>query len=382
MSKANVLHVIDTLSVGGAEKLLVGTINGLPQFNHHVITLCGKHALAKDLPEDCAITDLGFKGKIDSFRCAMQIRRYVRKHNISVVHSHLVMATIIARLGCPRNVQLFSTIHSVLGSRCFAAGKRIQKFIEKLTYRRRHHIVAVSGEVCRDYDACIGIKGDYTILPNFVEDKFFKKDYKKMSFNGTFRMVTVGSLKPAKNHAYLIEAFKSLPKGVHLDVYGDGPMRDELQAQINEHKLNIRLIGSCDNVQEVLPNYDLFVMSSKFEGQPVALLEAMAGGMPAALSDIPVLREATGNEGIFFDLADKNDFISKVTAIANHEVDLDVFAKANFERVQYTARKDKYMNALENMYMSAQPARRAVRQPSLDPVYNLLPGMQRQPELG
>ena len=178
----------------------------------------------------------------------------------------------------------------------------------------------------KDYDECIGIKGECTVLSNFVDNCFFSGDFKRMSFNGTFRMVTVGNLKPAKNYNYLVNAFKKLPKGIHLDIYGDGPLRKELQAAIDEHKLNIRLCGLKKNVHEVLRNYDLFVMSSIFEGHPVALLEAMASGMPAIVSDIPVLREATMNQGIYFDLSNPADFITKITAIADHKVDLDVFA--------------------------------------------------------
>ena len=367
MSHANVLHVIDTLSVGGAEKLLVGTIHGLPQYTHHVVYLTGANTLQKELPADCIVSKLNFRSKKDTVRCVMQLRKYIRRHQIDVVHSHLVMATTITRLACPSDIPLFTTIHSLLGMRCFAPGKRVQRFIEKLTYRKRHHVIAVSDEVCKDYDRAIGIKGDYSVLPNFVEDKFFAPDYKKMSFNGTFRMVTVGNLKPAKNYPYLIEAFKKLPKGVHLDVYGDGPLRNELQAEIDRHGLNIRLHGSKNDVHKVLSQYDMFVMSSIVEGHPIALLEAMASGMPAALSDIPVLREATGNHAIYFDLNDPNDFVDKINAIASHTVDLDMYAKANFERVKTLSGKTAYMNRLSNMYQDAYLSKHRQTRPSVLP---------------
>jgi glycosyltransferase involved in cell wall biosynthesis len=374
MSKTNVLHVIDTLSVGGAEKLLVGIVNGLPQFNHHVVYLCGSNALEKDLPPTCKVVKLGFRSKWDTVRCVLQLRRYIRKHNIEAVHSHLVMATVITRLACPKKVQLFNTIHSMLGSRCFAPGKRMQRVIEKMTYKKRHHIIAVSEQVYNDYDSCIGIKGTASVLPNFVEDKFFKADYKRMSFNGTFRMVTVGNLKPAKNYPYLIEAFKKLPKGIHLDVYGDGPLKNELQAEIEKHQLNIRLCGLRDDVHQVLPQYDMFVISSVVEGHPIALLEAMASGMPAILSDIPVLREATGNNGIFCDLANSNDFVNKVTAIANHEVDLDVYAKANFTRVKNMASKEQYMHTMARLYATKSPENVIYPKMAPAPVQMLMPG--------
>ena len=202
----------------------------------------------------------------------------------------------------------------------------------------------------KDYEACIGIKGECTVLTNYVDNRFFAEGYKSMSFNGTFRMVTVGNLKPAKNYGYLIDAFRLLPKGVHLDIYGDGPLRQQLQAEINKHKLNIRLCGLNNNIHEVLRKYDLFVMSSVVEGHPVALLEAMASGMPAIVSDIPVLREATKNSGLYFELENINDFVKKVTAIANHEVDLDVYAKCNHDIIRREGGKEKYMEHLTSLY--------------------------------
>jgi glycosyltransferase involved in cell wall biosynthesis len=374
MSKANVLHVIDTLNVGGAEKLLVGIVNGLPQFNHHVIYLCGSNKLGKDLPASCQVVKLDFRTKWDTPACVIRLRRYIKKNKIDVVHSHLVMSTVITRLACPKNVQLFNTIHSMLGSRCFAPGKRMQRFIERLCYRKRHHVIAVSENVYHDYNNCIGIKGKHTVLPNFVEDKFFTADYKRMNFNGTFRMVTVGNLKPAKNYPFLIEAFKKLPKGIHLDIYGDGPLKNELQAAIEKHRLNIRLCGPHENVHQVLTQYDMFVMSSLVEGQPVALLEAMASGMPAALSDIPALREATGSKAIFYDLNNVNEFVDKITAIANHQVDLDEYAKANFERIKNMAGKKNYMSTLSTLYMSKQLEEISFMKKTVPGVSILMPG--------
>jgi glycosyltransferase involved in cell wall biosynthesis len=369
MSKANVLHVIDTLSVGGAEKLLVGVVNGLPQFHHHVVCLGSPGMLVADLPVNCKVSSLNFKGKLDLFRCVMALRKYIRRNHIEVVHSHLVMSTLVARLACPSNVPLFNTIHSLLGRRCFSRGKWVQRAIEKLTYKKRHHLIAVSEEVRKDYDQSIGIKGAYSVLHNFVDTRFFRPDFKRMSFNGTFRMVAVGSLKPAKNYNYLIDAFKQLPKGVHLDIYGDGPLKNELQAAIDKHQLNVRLCGVHSNMQEIIPKYDMFVMTSVFEGHPVALLEAMACGMPALVSDIPVLREATGGEAILCDLGKTSDIVDKIQAIANHEVDLDHYAKANFERVKQLSGKEAYMLNLSNMYNDSRAALKKDRRQPAQPVF-------------
>ena len=350
MAKTNVLHIIDTLGIGGAEKVMIGAVNGLPEFQHHVIYLKGAETtLACQLPLNCKIKKLNYRDKLDIFRCAIELRKYIRKKNITVVHSHLFMATLIARMACPKNVKLLSTIHS-LPSKNYFAGSRLSRWMEKLTYRKRHHIIAICHEVFKDYNECIGVKGPYTILYNYVEDVYHTKEFRAMNFNGTLRLVAVGNLKPAKNYSFLVDAFRQMPGNVYLDIYGAGPLQRQLQDEIEKHNLNIRLCGVREDIQNILPRYDAFIMSSLYEGQPISLLEAMACGMPAILSDIPVLREATDNKAIFYDLSDVSDLISKVKAIAAHEVDLDEFAKAGFERVKMIANKENYMRRLSKLY--------------------------------
>ena len=356
MSKTNVLHIIDTLGIGGAEKILVGTVNGLPGFQHHVIYLNGSDAMATNLPEDCKIVKLNCRSKFDIPRCALKLNSYIRSNNIEIIHSHLFMASLVARLACPKNVKLFTTIHN-LPSKNFFSESRIAKWLEKLTTRKRHHLIAICHEVFKDYKKNFGVKGEYTILYNYVDEAYYADTYKKMSFNGSFRMVAVGNLKKQKNYSYLVEAFKKMPKNIYLDVYGAGDQENELRLEIEKYHLNINLCGVRKDIQYVLPQYDAFIMSSKFEGQPISLLEAMASGMPAVLSDIPVLREVTNNKAIFFDLDNTDDLVKKLTSIANHEVDLDEYAKANFERVRKIASRDNYMTMLKKIYLEHEAYR-------------------------
>jgi glycosyltransferase involved in cell wall biosynthesis len=206
-----------------------------------------------------------------------------------------------------------------------------------------------------------------------VDESYYAPGYKKMNFNGTFRMVAVGNLKEQKNYKFLIEAFKQMPKNIYLDIYGSGTQEQELRDEIERHHLNINLCGVRKDIQHVLPNYDAFIMSSRFEGQPIALLEAMACGMPAILSDIPVLREVTNNKAVFFSLDTTEDLVRKITAIANHEVDLDEYAKANHERVKKISSRENYMTMLRKLYLEHEAYRSEVYQ--LPPVKIFRPSL-------
>jgi glycosyltransferase involved in cell wall biosynthesis len=349
LPKTRVLHIIDSLTIGGAEKLLVATINNLPELENHLIYLNGSDALLPQLNVHCKVFKLNMRRKIGFLKTVFVVRRYIKKHRINIVHSHLCLSTVIARLACPSNVQLFSTIHN-LPSKSYFKKSKILKWLEKLSYRSRHHIIAICKEVFNDYNKCIGVKGSYSILYNFVEDKFFQPSFKPMSYNGTMRLVAVGNLKYQKNYPYLIEVFKGLPRSIHLDIYGSGEMASQLQADIDYYKLNIKLCGTRHDMEKVLMNYDALIMSSHYEGQPLAVLEAMASGIPVILSDIPVLHEVTNNKAIFFDINDSSDLVKKLKALSNHEVDLDVIAADNFERARHIAKKENYLASLKNMY--------------------------------
>jgi glycosyltransferase involved in cell wall biosynthesis len=372
MSKVNVLHIIDSLALGGAEKVLIGAVNGLPEFQHHIVYLREPDTLLKSLPSSAKVYKLNYRSKLDILNCVNDLRNYIKQNKIEIVHSHLFLATLIARLACNKKIKLFTTIHS-LSSKNYFSETKIAKWLEKLTYSKRHHMIAICDEVFKDYNECIGIKGPYSVLYNYVEDIYYRKEPKKMKFTGTLKLVAVGNLRKPKNYPYLIEAFKKMPRNVQLDIYGTGPLQNELQREIETHKLNIRLCGVREDIHNVLPQYDAFIMSSLFEGQPISLLEAMAGGLPAILSDIPVLREVTNSKAIFYSLDNTDDLIQKINAIINGQVNLDEFAQSNFDRAKRIAGKENYMNTLYRLYLRPEIYR--VKHPSISFVKVLLPGI-------
>ena len=166
-------------------------------------------------------------------------------------------------------------------------------------------------------------------------------------------MVAVGNIRHQKNYPYLIEAFKKMPKNISLDIYGDGPSRTELQSEVDKYSLNICFKGQKNNLHEILPRYDMFVMSSHYEGQPVALLEAMACGLPALLSDIPVLKEAGRDIALYFNLSNPEDLVKRINEILNREHDLAMMSEKGYRFATENAQKDNYISKLKSLYLSS-----------------------------
>ena len=137
--------------------------------------------------------------------------------------------------------------------------------------------------------------------------------------DGVFRVVSVGRLIPIKNPLMLLEAFRSIDDPASELVYvGDGDLKQTLAAESERLGLagRVRLTGLVgrDEVFEHVGRADLFVSVSRGEGLPVAVIEAMACGTPAVLSDIPPHREIA--EGIdFVPLLDPDDIAGFVREI-------------------------------------------------------------------
>jgi glycosyltransferase involved in cell wall biosynthesis len=108
------------------------------------------------------------------------------------------------------------------------------------------------------------------------------------------QIVSVGRLAAPKDFPTLVAAVAQLPKGrAHLRIFGDGPLRDELEAQTHALGIDaaVEFAGEVPDVRPHLVDADVFVLSSLSEGMPVSILEAMAAGLPVVASAVPGLDE-------------------------------------------------------------------------------------------
>lgn len=126
------------------------------------------------------------------------------------------------------------------------------------------------------------------VIVNPVNETFYGVKRSDTSRN----IVTVGRFYPQKNHKLLIDAFARIADEFpeeNLIIYGEGPLREEMEKQIANLQLTNRIFlpGSTSRVPEVLSEAKLFVLSSDFEGMPNALMEAMAVGVPVISTDCP-----------------------------------------------------------------------------------------------
>ena len=121
------------------------------------------------------------------------------------------------------------------------------------------------------------------------------------------RFLAVGRFTPGhKGFDLLIQAFGLFTKNNSewkLDIVGDGPEKEKLQQMITEQNLEnrITLHPFTNNIQDYYSVASIYVLSSRWEGMPLVLVEAMSHGLPIVTSDIPVCQEILGEFGIYFE---------------------------------------------------------------------------------
>ena len=189
---------------------------------------------------------------------------------------------------------------------------RINKMNEKTRF------TAVSPQVCKELEE-IGVnKERITYIPNGVNTERFKPSDNKILLRQKFNIprdnlviLSLGRLSDQKQPQKLIEVFLVIEKemeDVTLAIAGKGGLLEKTKALVRQKNLkNVRFLGYVDEKDKpyLYACSDYYIMTSKYEGQPLTLLEAMASGLPCIVSDILNLRIVEdANCGIIVDFDD------------------------------------------------------------------------------
>ncbi|MGB4845502.1 MAG: glycosyltransferase [Ferruginibacter sp.] len=354
-----VMHVIDGLGRGGAETLLMNTIQLLPHDEHIIICLSEDYDFDPMLKKHFIHYTFPVKNKLRIPFIVFSVRKLIKKHKPDIVHANLLFPGIISKLACPRHIPLFYTIHSEYSIAYFTK-KKLIKWLEKITARPRHHLIGVSKLVIDDYVKYIPDSGTRDVLYNFVGEEFFKVNRQLTYKPGLpLRCMAVGNLKSQKNYGYMLSQFALLNEyPITLDIYGQGSEETDLKKYKTDHALvNVEFKGQADQVEKLMQHYDLFITCSVTEGFGIAPLEAMAARLPVIVSSIPVFKEIINDAGFFIETAKERtgeSLSSTLEKIYSGEIILSQHVQTAFERVSEIASQENYILHLKQIYQKYQ----------------------------
>lgn len=343
------LHVITGLGLGGAEKIVLQLCENLNhnQFDVKLAVLTPRAEAVevfKTSFREVVFFDLS-KGAI--WKSLGLFIGCVIKFSPQVIHAHMYhsqLAGLLAKLALRCKCILVFTPHLVR----FSFGR---------------HLITTFLKPLRDVDIKFHQKqGSSMLRPDAVSISngvvLPTNDCGRTGWGqyDTVRLVSVGRLEHQKDPIGLLEAVSAIGlENWTLDFVGDGPLREALQRRIQRLGLDerIRLLGVRSDVPEILNDCHIFVQFSRFEGMPIAVLEAGACSMPVVATNVGlnelILRDGHG-------WAVKRDLFSQTlrSVIENPELALDagrrlrsrVAAEYSIEAVTRLHHK-LYLNALQ-----------------------------------
>ena len=297
--------------IAGAERQVISLAKGLRWRGWRVsvvaLTGSGGKAAAELTATGVEFLSLEMrKGLIDP-RGWIRFNRWNNRERPHIIHSHLPHATWLTRWS------RLTKPSQMLAETAFPAQVHIDTlhtsstggFTRRLGYRSSdwlaHCVTAVSQSVADTHLAAGMVNRKKTfVVPNGVDVEDFRPDEQtrtavrqELGLNDEFLWLAAGRLEPVKDHPTLLLAFANLPEHARLLIAGSGSQQSELcrlSARLGLER-RVRFLGFQPDIKPWMRAADGFVLSSRWEGLPVGLMEAGACALPCVATDVPGSRE-------------------------------------------------------------------------------------------
>lgn len=308
-----ILQIITAPASGGAETFVRDLSCALATLGHslHVCFIDRAVDLGRDQAFEATFLSrlddhnisysfLGHEVRRQPWLGALRLRRLVRRLKVDVIHSHLAYGNVFAA-AVPR-VPLVYTHHNEL--------MRFPKPYWRYFRFRVARFIGISNVCAANLIRYCGVADRVTLIRNGIDlSTVVQRTPKIADHTSALRAVCVGNISPQKNYPLLAEALARLEPSdcvrIRVDVFGEGdPAIKEACSEILR-KAGIapnimKFKGISSRIRETLSDYDIFLMSSDWEGLPIALIEAAAAGLPTIVTDVGGCRELveSGPSGI------------------------------------------------------------------------------------
>jgi glycosyltransferase involved in cell wall biosynthesis len=308
-NKIKIVCIINSLALGGAEKLLLELIQKIDKdrFDISVCTVNGAGPLLLEF-EKLGITLKIFqkKAKLD-LGVIWQIYGFLKEIKPDIVHTHLFAGDTWGRIAAflARVPVIISTEHNINFDENW-----LKKIIKLILSWFTDKIIVVSRGV-KDYSIKVEKINPQKleVIYNGIDlNKFGFRGYKPIETGRNINAVIVARLEKQKGHEYLLGAMpviiKKYPNFV-LNIVGTGFLLNDLKVQATNLGIINKIVfwEQQQDIEKILSKMDLFILPSVWEGLGIAIIEAQAVGLPVLASNIGGIKELIENEitGLLFE---------------------------------------------------------------------------------
>jgi len=338
------MFLINNLGVGGAEKMFIEEINRLSSVGHDVSlgVLYGNQSDNTELSllNIKEVSFLRFKSLYD-VRGYIRLIKILKGKNIKKIYSTLDDANFVSCL-----LKIFYTSPKVYVREANIVNKKSLKMriADAFLNLLAHKIVAVSEGVKRSifYSSKVVVIENAINLPSQTVSF---KNKKKVD------ILSVGSLTEKKDHLFLLKSLKDANFDFHLNVAGEGSLRSLLENFIKQNNMlnKITLLGNLEKekLNQAYLKSDIFILSSKWEGFPNVLLEAMSCGLPVVSTEVSGAEDLIedGKSGFLVPSGNKEKLAEVISKLAKDYSLREKIGKGARERVKNNL-MDKHIDKL------------------------------------
>jgi len=297
VSPVAVVQVTWSLAAGGSERYAVDLASSLDR-NQHSVHLCALDvggALEADAREYAIPFMIMHRPPRLSLAFMWKMYQFLRQQRPQIVHTHHFAPIFYSAIGARLvGARLVHTEHGGLGMYNCWRRRYALRLLSKLCFA----VVAVGTESARFLREQVGIPAwKISVIPGGIRTEQFlgisrTQARRVLGLKDAERVaVIVARLSPEKNHRLLLNAFEKVRQRLEnscLLIVGEGDERSAISAEISRLGLAhcVRLLGLRRDIPLILAASDVFLLSSDDEALPIAVLEAMAAGLPVVATDV------------------------------------------------------------------------------------------------
>ncbi|MNH82903.1 putative poly(glycerol-phosphate) alpha-glucosyltransferase [compost metagenome] len=274
-----ILFIINSLrNKSGSERVAVELANKMSTITGYDITLLNRESTKENTAYPVAdnVNVIALSGNL--FQFYRKFKEHISSNNYDVVIVHNMGKLSLLCAFVPNIKKLVVLEHVSFVSR----PKKIQ-FLSKLLYRKIDQVLTLTQN---DKDQFDKFHSNVLVIPNFSPFPISSTHQQNNK-----QIVTIGRLTDQKNYIHLLQAWEKISQAIpdwYLNIYGEGEHHQMLDNYIVQEALqNVTLMGTTSDVKQVYEQSSFFVMSSKYEGLPMVLIEAQSFGLPIVSYNCP-----------------------------------------------------------------------------------------------
>jgi glycosyltransferase involved in cell wall biosynthesis len=352
----DVVLVLTSFDVGGTERQMVELVRRLDvtRFRAHLACFHKRGRLLADVPDTIPIREFPVRGFANPAAMGQLIAfaRWCRRIRASVVHTCDLYGNIF---GLPGAV-LGSVPVRIANRREILTGdkSRTQLTAQRLAYKAAHAVVANSSAARDQLEREHVPRDRLHVIPNGLDLARFVPRPPRPELR---HVVTVANLRPEKGHDTVLAAAAQILDR-HPDATftfaGDGPRRDGLEMVARALGIGprVRFLGECRDVAAVLAEADLFVLPSRSEAFPNAVIEAMAAGVPVVASEVGGIPEVVRHlhTGLLVPPDDVDALANAMVAVMDHPAQAATLAECARREVERHYSIERMVERFEHLY--------------------------------